>query len=76
MALALLVGYFVLKIIDSSTKLQQREIGLSFGRIREELVEGSRDYYCVINYFESLLVILFKQFQYEKLLNKHTHTIT
>ena len=37
----LLIGYFVSKIIDSSRKLQKGEIGVSFERIREELVEGS-----------------------------------
>ena len=54
LALALLVGYFVRKIIDSSTKLHQSEIGLSFGKIREELVEGSRDCFVVIGseYFD------------------------
>ena len=39
--LLLLVGYFVSRIIDSSRKLQAREIGVSFERIREELVEDS-----------------------------------
>ena len=46
LAVALLVGYYAVKILDSATKLHQGEIGLSFGRIREELVEGSHDSYC------------------------------
>ena len=46
LAVALLVGYYAVKILDSATKLHQGEIGLSFGRIREELVEGSHDGYC------------------------------
>ena len=46
LAVALLVGYYAVKILDSVTKLHQGEIGLSFGRIREELVEGSHDGYC------------------------------
>ena len=48
LVLAILVGYFVLEVIDSWSKLQQREIGLSFERIREELVEGSHNCYCCI----------------------------
>ena len=47
--LFLLFGYFVSKIFDSSVKLQEREIGVSFERIREELVEDS-----ALCYFESL----------------------
>ena len=41
LVLFLLVGYFVSKIIDSSRKLQDQKIGVSFERIREELVEVS-----------------------------------
>ena len=41
LVLLLLFGYFVTKIIESSTKLQKREIGVSLERIREELVEES-----------------------------------
>ena len=37
----LLIFYFVRKIIDSSRKLQNGEIGVSLERIREELVEES-----------------------------------
>ena len=48
LVLTFLVGYFVLEVIDSWSKLQQREIGLSFGRIREELVEGSLACYCCL----------------------------
>ena len=38
---SLLFCYFVLQIIYSAQKLQDAEIGISFGRKREELVEGS-----------------------------------
>ena len=38
---SLLFCYFVLQIVYSARKLQDAEIGISFGRKREELVEGS-----------------------------------
>ena len=40
LVMVLLVGYFLSKIIDSSSKLQMGEIGVSFEKIQEELVEG------------------------------------
>ena len=41
LVMLLLVGYFVSKIIQSSKKLKDREIGISLERIREEHVEDS-----------------------------------
>ena len=39
--LGLLVYYFITKIIDASTKLQEGELGISVERRKEELVEES-----------------------------------
>ena len=36
-----LVGYFITKIIQASEKLEERELGISVDRRKEELVEGS-----------------------------------
>ena len=44
--LSLLVYYFITKIIDASTKLQEGEIGISVERRKEELVEGSKLHLC------------------------------
>ena len=49
LVLFLLFGYFVSKIFDSSMKLQEHEIGVSFERIREEFVEER-----ALCYFDSL----------------------
>ena len=44
--LFLLVSYFISKLIDSSRRLHEAEIGLSFKKIREDLVEGSYPFNC------------------------------
>lgn len=45
LVLALLLGYFVTKVVDSTTKLQEAKIGTLFRRITKETVEGRSQSY-------------------------------